>query len=384
MTTYYVDNMNGSDSNNGTTEALAKQTLSAGCGLLAAAGDILYIQNTGTPYTLTTSVALTLKGTTAGGCVRIEGYTTTPGARDGRPLITTATNSTPLFTCNGLNYNNFAHLSLSNTASTRSVAFQCVTANSTTCKFEDCIFDGFSFALTAGTSSWLNPIVMRCEFKNGTGSTNAQINTAAGGMYFGNYFHDNAGDGIVWSYAYGCFIIGNIFANNGRYGAIENSGSSANVGYAVIHGDTFYGNGSDGLRITADTDLNYTPQITNNIFYGNGGYGQNWPNLSSTEESAMSMIKGWNAYGANTSGNIAGVSAGISDVTLTGDPFINATAKNFALNTIAGAGAACRAAGFPGAFPAGVTTGYVDIGAAQHQDTGGGGLACNPVGGFIG
>jgi hypothetical protein len=56
-------------------------------------------------------------------------------------------------------------------------------------------------------------------------------------------------------------------------------------------------------------------------------------------------------------------------VTLTGDPFVNAAGGNFALNNTVGAGADCRAAGIPGAFPGGTTTGYLDIGAVQHRDS---------------
>jgi hypothetical protein len=43
MATYYVSTQNGNDSNNGTTAALAKKTVSAGLALMSAAGDILYI-----------------------------------------------------------------------------------------------------------------------------------------------------------------------------------------------------------------------------------------------------------------------------------------------------------------------------------------------------
>lgn len=66
-------------------------------------------------------------------------------------------------------------------------------------------------------------------------------------------------------------------------------------------------------------------------------------------------------------------------VTLTGDPATSST--NLAPNTTAGAGAALRAAGF-GTWPRGTTVGYPDIG-VQHQDSGGGGGAINPLNGMI-
>jgi hypothetical protein len=43
------------------------------------------------------------------------------------------------------------------------------------------------------------------------------------------------------------------------------------------------------------------------------------------------------------------------------------TGHNFAIGTN------LKAKGFPGAFPAGLTTGYLDIGAAQRQEAGAGG-----------
>ncbi len=55
-------------------------------------------------------------------------------------------------------------------------------------------------------------------------------------------------------------------------------------------------------------------------------------------------------------------------LTLTADPFTNAAGNDFSLNTTAGGGALCRAAGIPGTWPGLSTTGYRDIGAVQHAD----------------
>ncbi len=59
-----------------------------------------------------------------------------------------------------------------------------------------------------------------------------------------------------------------------------------------------------------------------------------------------------------------------------GSVFTNATAGDFSLNNIAGRGAALRAAAtLSNTFPRGLTVGYRDIGAAQHQDPAGGGTS---------
>ena len=66
---------------------------------------------------------------------------------------------------------------------------------------------------------------------------------------------------------------------------------------------------------------------------------------------------------------------------LTGDPFVDAANGNFQLNNTAGAGAACRAAGFPGTVPGLSAVGYADIGVYQHQDPAGGGGLARIIGG---
>lgn len=78
------------------------------------------------------------------------------------------------------------------------------------------------------------------------------------------------------------------------------------------------------------------------------------------------------AGGNNSSGNTSGSPVQVPTlVNLTGDPFINAGSADFSLDNTTSEGAACRAAGFPGVFYGPSTTGYLDIGAVQHQDSGG-------------
>lgn len=78
----------------------------------------------------------------------------------------------------------------------------------------------------------------------------------------------------------------------------------------------------------------------------------------------------------NTSGRSGGGGTFLADrnpITGSGTFFVDATNHDFRLNNTAGAGASCRAAGFPVKFPApaDLTTDFGDVGAAQHQDTGG-------------
>jgi hypothetical protein len=70
--------------------------------------------------------------------------------------------------------------------------------------------------------------------------------------------------------------------------------------------------------------------------------------------------------------NGAGVHASILSLSSPNDPFTNAAGGDFTLNNTAGRGALLRAAGY---YPiaGGSQIGYPDIGAYQHQDSGGGG-----------
>jgi len=109
----------------------------------------------------------------------------------------------------------------------------------------------------------------------------------------------------------------------------------------------------------------------NCIAYGNGTYGFQ-AGTQSGEGTIINCAAGSNTSGA-TSGFTSTTVYAPGLVALTANPFTNAAGGDFSLNNTAGGGAACRAAGFPGVFPNGTTTSYLDIGAVQHQDSGGSG-----------
>lgn len=163
----------------------------------------------------------------------------------------------------------------------------------------------------------------------------------------GHGFMYSANDVLV-----GCIAYGN------DYGFV-----SLSVGARFINCDAF-GNTHDGWNIQSVQGEFFL----NCISYSNGGYG--WNAIGGVV--ALGTLINC-AGGSNTSGNYTGFQAVENFVILTGDPFTSSGTGDFSLNNTAGAGATCRAAGQPGVFPGGITTGYVDIGAAQHQDVGGGG-----------
>lgn len=136
-----------------------------------------------------------------------------------------------------------------------------------------------------------------------------------------------------------------------------------------------YGNGRDGFR--NDSGNARGLWFTNCAAVANGSYGFN---RSGNSPMILHLCAGGIP---NTSGNENGITHSFGFITLTVDPFTNAAGGDFSLNNTAGGGAALRAIGYPGIFPGGTTTGYLDIGAAQHQDSGGGGLASSIFGGLV-
>lgn len=125
---------------------------------------------------------------------------------------------------------------------------------------------------------------------------------------------------------------------------------------SVINCDA-YANGRDGFRSNSESDM-----IINCIAESNTGNGYS---------QTAGILSLWNcaAY-LNTAGNLNTNITGpnIGFVTGSGSFFTNAASGDFSLNNTASAGAAARAAGYPGLYPAGLTTGFIDIGAAQHAD----------------
>lgn len=129
----------------------------------------------------------------------------------------------------------------------------------------------------------------------------------------------------------------------------------------TVKNSTFHGNGGDGISVVAGLAVSLQAGfiLLNNIFDSNLGYGVG--GLVNTDN--IMLENDYNAYRNNSSGPRNNLSAGPNDVTLTADPFTDQASGDFTLNNTAGGGAACRAAGYPD---------FLDIGAEQHEDAGGG------------
>lgn len=207
------------------------------------------------------------------------------------------------------------------------------------------------FGLTANGA---NCKITRCwGTQSGTGATAAfYLNGIS--LLYGCVASDNAnGRGVQVGSG---DVVNCVASANGSYGFLG-EGNSATFLNCVAYNNTL-----DGFSLGAGNNSG----VFNSIAVDNGGYGIN------ASTTWTDFPDNWNAFYNNTSGARNGVPAGANDVTLSGDPFTNAAGGDFSLNNTAGAGAACRAVGFPGTFSGIGTTGYLDIGAVQSQAGGGG------------
>jgi hypothetical protein len=124
---------------------------------------------------------------------------------------------------------------------------------------------------------------------------------------------------------------------------------------------TVVGNGRHGVTMSASGGNSQF--LLNGLAVNNGGYG-----FVGTPQCLAVKLATYN----NTSGRANALDYDLDPVVLTGDPFVSVAGNDYALNNLAGAGAALRATAF-NLFKRGLTVGYLDLGAAQHADPVGGG-----------
>jgi hypothetical protein len=367
MATYYVDGTKADDTGDGLSEANAKKTVAAGIALMTTAGDKLYIKISAT-YLQTTTINVTVPGAANTGFFDVEGYLTTPGDEGAGSYVdmTCATNSIAFWSLNDAEFWRFKGLKLTHSAATRGHGFNGVTNATSQMWIENCIID----SCLIGLAGLITPNVINTEIKNSV----LDAATCTNVRYYGCDIHDNGGDGYdsVGGSTATVWALNTIFDSNGGKGINQDSTNS--TVQMILDHCIFVDNVSDGLFV-GDPTVPIASYISNCIFAYNGnpsaGYGQNHAEAA-PEVNARMFLNRNNAYLSNTSGARNNVGAGIGDVTLTVDPFVDRTNRDFRLNNTAGGGAACRAAGFPALRSGGTTTAYPDIG-LQHQDSGSGG-----------
>lgn len=225
-----------------------------------------------------------------------------------------------------------------NTNSQNAIVYKCTAVN-----FTDNGFNGGALA-----SKFYHCVATGC-------SSEPAFN---GGRLYGCVAHANTITGFTSVSAERCISYGNTGANSDGF-------TNTSAGDKLIN-CVSYANGRDGFRSSGVNTL-----LINCIAESNTGVGFNF-SLSNPSGVQLFNCAGFSA-GTNVSLGTGFFVSNAGFVTGSGSFFTNAASGDFSLNATAGRGLALRAAGLPGIFPVGLTTGYLDIGAAQHQDAGGGG-----------
>ncbi len=354
-TTYFVDTAVGNDANAGTSAGAGNAWATIGKATATiAAGDLCYVKASGN-YNEAVACA-----TTSGGAntpLTFEGYTSATG--DGGQVTVDGQNSRAnCLTTNGkTNYiwRNFIFTG----ATTR--AFDNTSNSTGYWSFYNCRFTKGSSTPATGigsstSSSGISLILVNCRLDNFSGN-------ALDNWYYvqieGCVFHTNAIGFNEPAFLGKCTVTRSLFRDNSTAGiALATDSDLMNVLEC-----SFRANG-DGIRVHGANHR--TVLLMNNTHSGNTGYDVN---VQNTPSGTTLIYADYNSMKTGTSGQYHNWSAGGHDVTLTADPFTSST--NLSLNATAGGGAAVKAVGFPGAFLDGTTTGYLDGGAVQHQDSGG-------------
>jgi len=207
-----------------------------------------------------------------------------------------------------------------------------------------------------------NTLVVDCDISVASSSSSAvavSMTAATCPMFFRNLVTGNTSGA-------GCLTLGNLGVILGCTFRDAGFGiaATANVSSSII-GNSFRNITNVYIKPSVSQRL-----IANNVAWGTGGSSQ-W------YQSAGTVVENNQLY--NFVGNMGVSDADIGNwlnrngVTLTADPFTSST--DMTLNNTSGGGALVRAAGYPA---------YLDGGAWQHQDSGGGGLLVNSglFGGF--
>ena len=192
---------------------------------------------------------------------------------------------------------------------------------------------------------------------------NSYIHGNAYGLSDYNGSANQGGNPFVW-------ISRNSVWDSNGYGMYMSSSTPTPQAYIITSNSVFSNSTHDGINSQVGYHaINTLGLFSNDIFYGNGGYGVNItqngvcpagvPGVSGSGNSAMILYN--NGTGSNTSGAYNSCLTSINDVALSASPFVSSS--NFALNSTAGGGAALKAAGFPGVTSFG--TGSAAIGPLQ-------------------
>jgi hypothetical protein len=292
-----------------------------------------------------------------------EGYGSTHGDFGTKPLLTTATNSVPIFA--PLATATYINLNLSSTAGTSnpliyvnqvSPAFVSVYRSKLDCTGTSS--GGCNGVQVYNSSTYLSIVDTEIALTTGQPGIEDGGGTSQSDLIYlsGDYIHGGLAGLADYGSNYERWVVTNTVFSGNSVGVYS---TSANAQVMIITGNSFYNQTNENVRSSSSSLF----VAQNNIFYG-GTYGIR------NGFAPLQTFSNVNAFGNIGTANYSNFPAGITgDISLSANPYTNAGGGVFTLNSTAGGGAALKAAGFPGVTPAG--TGYLDIGALQSQGASG-------------
>lgn len=381
-TTIVVDRSTGLTAGTGVTLNIGGGLATPGqAGAIKVAGNKIFIKYNATPYTLSSASANVAGGTiddTTGGVDGTAqswwvGYDTTRTVLNtdaNRPTLkipAAGVSSVTVVNVGNVQGVNIVNLIVDGNSKTSIIGinnnFYFSGGLILRCKAINCTTYGIASTDAAHSNAGS---IVACEATTCSGT--AAIYSASTNAVIACYSHDNTTHGfsLAGGYVSDCIADSNSGGSSDGFTASSASPSFFNC--------VAYNNGRDGFRNSGGFTRSYL--YLNCIAVSNAGYGFN--NGSSAVDGLIFILC---ATYSNTSGAFeATLTAKQGCIALSGDPFTSSAGGDFSLNNTAGAGASCRAAGFPGVFPGGTTTGYLSIGAVEPQASGGGGGGANLLG----
>jgi hypothetical protein len=307
-TNYYVDGSVGSDSNAGTSPGSGSAWATVAHALATiASGDTAYVKASAT-YSIGTGLSFAVG--TYNQVTSLVGYTTTPG--DGGRATIRATAAITGLTMNNRN-TRVANFILDGNSLTGTVGVSAPGGTFSVGLINLKIQNWSSYGINGGSEQLQ---VINCEV-SGCNASGAAVNAAQSTLYGCSVHGNNVG---VSGLSSGALVL-----NCRIYGNSSHGITAADSRDQSFCGNTFHGNGGDGIRIDS---FYQSGSILNNIFTSNGGYGLNASALSSYAD----PLADYNWFGtgslANTSGARNGILAGTHD--LSGDPqYVSAGTGDF-------------------------------------------------------
>ncbi|HZI59017.1 MAG TPA: hypothetical protein VFF39_19705 [Verrucomicrobiae bacterium] len=344
-TTIVVDRSTGLTTGTGATMNIGGALLSPGqANSLAISGNVIFLLNVGADgasvYSITSATGNVAGGTFSGATVVfMQGYTSsrTLGNSDNRPTIQINTTTVTIATTSATIYKNIIF-----DGNTQTAAKLTSGANI----FTNCLFKNFNTA-TSGT-----PIFYKCG-----ATTNSAAVFGGTAICIACEAWANTATPITTLYCVDCLSYGNTGATTIGY--------SNQVCYHCVavsngqHGFAASTTNAPGLVVDSHAENNGVSVASAGFNFT--GQGKNLRNVSYFNNNSVGV-----ATNANPMANVGAIPV------TAGSVFVNAAASNFLLNNTVGAGALLQSVGDPLTFPAGLTTNFRDVGAAQHQASVGG------------